>query len=99
MMNACFVQQGERSWRDNFLASTSLPGYNRHYSGGVWYRPPNQEDREDETLYRQIGAALCSKALVLKGGFNHHDICWRDDTVGHKPEGSWNMLMTAFFSK
>ncbi|GAB0208907.1 hypothetical protein GRJ2_003356400 [Grus japonensis] len=51
---------------------------------GVCYRPPDQEDRVDEALYRQIGAASCSKALVLMADFNHPDICWRDNTAGHK---------------
>ena len=51
---------------------------------GVCYRPPDQEDQADEALYRQIGAASCSQALVLMGDFNHPDICWRDNTAGHK---------------
>ncbi|GAB0176242.1 hypothetical protein GRJ2_000089400 [Grus japonensis] len=51
---------------------------------GVCYRPLNQEDQADETLYRQIGAASCSQALVLMGDFNHPNICWRDNTAGHK---------------
>ncbi|KAF1441782.1 hypothetical protein FQV07_0011647, partial [Pygoscelis papua] len=48
------------------------------------YRPPDQEDRADEALYRQIGAASHSQALVLMGDFNHPDTCWRDNTAGHK---------------
>ncbi|KAM9591177.1 uncharacterized protein ACIBXB_006074 isoform 2-T3 [Morphnus guianensis] len=51
---------------------------------GVCYRSPDQEDRADEALYRQIGAASCSQALVLMGDFNHPNICWRDNTAGHK---------------
>ncbi|GAB0181373.1 hypothetical protein GRJ2_000602600 [Grus japonensis] len=51
---------------------------------GVCYRPSNQEDRVDEALYRQIGAASCSQALVLMGDFNHPDICYTDNTAGHK---------------
>ncbi|GAB0187326.1 hypothetical protein GRJ2_001197900 [Grus japonensis] len=51
---------------------------------GVCYRPPNQKDRADEALYRQIGAASCSQVLVLMGDFNHPNICWRDNTAGHK---------------
>ncbi|GAB0193896.1 hypothetical protein GRJ2_001854900 [Grus japonensis] len=38
----------------------------------------------DEFLYRQIGAASRSQALVLMGDFNHPSICWRDNTAGHK---------------
>ncbi|GAB0203333.1 hypothetical protein GRJ2_002798900 [Grus japonensis] len=51
---------------------------------GVCYRSPYQEDRAEEALYRQIGAASHSQALVLMGDFNHSDICWRDNTAGHK---------------
>ncbi|GAB0207575.1 mitochondrial enolase superfamily member 1 [Grus japonensis] len=51
---------------------------------GVCYRPPDQGDRADEALYRQIGAASCSQALVLMGDFNHPDICWRDNTAERK---------------
>ena len=51
---------------------------------GVCYRPPDQEERADEALYRQIGAASRSQALVLMGDFSHPDICWRDNTAGHK---------------
>ncbi|GAB0176447.1 mitochondrial enolase superfamily member 1 [Grus japonensis] len=51
---------------------------------GVCYRPPDQGDRADETLYRQIGAASCSQALVLMGDFNHPDICWRDNAAERK---------------
>ena len=38
---------------------------------GVCYRPPDQEDRADEALYRQMGAASRSQALILMGDFNH----------------------------
>ena len=51
---------------------------------GVCYRPPDQDERADEALYRRIGEASRSKALVLMGDFNHPDICWRDNTAGHR---------------
>ncbi|GAB0209248.1 hypothetical protein GRJ2_003390500 [Grus japonensis] len=51
---------------------------------GVCYRPPDQGDRADEALYRQVGAASCSQALVLLGDFNHPDICWRDNAAERK---------------
>ncbi|GAB0209553.1 hypothetical protein GRJ2_003421000 [Grus japonensis] len=51
---------------------------------GVCYRPPDQGDQADEALYRQIGAASCSQALVLMGDFNHPNIYWRGNTAGHK---------------
>ncbi|PKU41722.1 rna-directed dna polymerase from mobile element jockey- hypothetical protein [Limosa lapponica baueri] len=53
-------------------------------TAGVHYRPPDQGDREDEYLYRQIGAASYSQTLVLLRDFTHPDICWRDNTAGHK---------------
>ena len=51
---------------------------------GICYKTPNQEVRVDEALYRQIGAASCSQAPVLMGEFKHPNICWRDNTAGHK---------------
>ncbi|GAB0187084.1 alpha-actinin-2 [Grus japonensis] len=51
---------------------------------GVCYRPPDQEDRVGEALYRQIGVPSRSQALVLMGDFSHPNICWRDNTAGHK---------------
>ncbi|GAB0203375.1 hypothetical protein GRJ2_002803100 [Grus japonensis] len=53
-------------------------------TAGVCYRPPDQGDGADEALYRQIGAASRSQALVLMGDFNHPDICWRDNAAEHK---------------
>ncbi|KAM9608247.1 uncharacterized protein ACIBXB_000772 [Morphnus guianensis] len=50
----------------------------------VCYRPPDQEDQTDEAPYRQLGAASHSQALVIMGKFNHPNICWRDNTAGHK---------------
>ena len=50
----------------------------------VCYRPPNQKYWADEAVYRQIGAASHSQALVLMGDFNHPIIFWRVNTAGHK---------------
>jgi len=55
----------------------------------VCYRLPNQEDQADKALYRQIGAASCSQALVIIGDFSHPSICWRDSTASHKQ--SWRL--------
>jgi len=51
---------------------------------GVCYRPPDQDKRVDEALCRHIGEASHSKALVFMGNFNHPNICWRDNTAGHR---------------
>jgi len=53
----------------------------------VCYRPPGQEYRADEALWRQTGAASCSQSLVLVGDLNHPDICWWDNTAGNKQSG------------
>ncbi|KAJ7407514.1 hypothetical protein BTVI_63030 [Pitangus sulphuratus] len=44
----------------------------------------DQENRVDEVLYRQVSAASHLQALLLMGDFNHPDICWRDNTAGHR---------------
>ncbi|KAK4817029.1 hypothetical protein QYF61_026035 [Mycteria americana] len=54
---------------------------------GVCHSPLDQENRADEALYRHIGAASRSEALVLMGDFNHPGICWRDNTAGHNQFG------------
>jgi len=51
---------------------------------GVCYWPSDQDERVDETLYRQIGEASRSKALVLMGDFNHTGICWMYNTASHR---------------
>jgi len=67
---------------------------------GVCCRPPDQEGRADEGLYRQTVAASYSQALLLMGDFNHSDICWWDNTVSIRYPGiSWNVLMITSFSK
>ena len=50
----------------------------------VYYRLPDQEDGAVQALYRQIGAASCSQNLLLMGDINHPDLCWGDNTAGHK---------------
>ena len=42
----------------------------------VCYRPPNQDEEVDKTLYRQLGEVSRSLPLVLVGDFNFPDICW-----------------------
>ena len=51
---------------------------------GVCCRPPDWEEQADEVLYRHIGAASHSLGLVYLGNFKQPDICWRDNTAGHK---------------
>jgi len=67
---------------------------------GVCYRPPDQEDRADEGLYRQIGAALVhvpwsswgtSTIPISVGGTTQQGIS--------NPGGSWSALMITSSSK
>ena len=48
---------------------------------GFWYRPPNQDEQVDKTLYRQLGEVSRSLPLVLMGYFNFPDICWIYNTA------------------
>lgn len=43
---------------------------------GVCYRPPNQDDEDDEFFYKQLADVSKSPALVLAGDFNLLDVCW-----------------------
>lgn len=49
---------------------------------GACYRLPGRAEAAGEALTGQVGAASCSRALVLMGDFG--ETCWRDDTAGHK---------------
>ncbi|PKU34188.1 dtw domain-containing protein 2 [Limosa lapponica baueri] len=51
---------------------------------GVCYRLPDQKEQVDEAFYRQLEVASHSQALVLMGDLNYADICWRNNTAGHK---------------
>ena len=48
---------------------------------GVCYRPPNQDEEVDKTLYRQLGEVSRFLPLVLTGDFNFPDICWIYNTA------------------
>ena len=54
---------------------------------GVYYRPSNQDEEVDKTLYRQLGEVSRSLPLVLMGDFNFPDICWIYNTADR--EESW----------
>jgi len=51
---------------------------------GVCYRPPDQEEQADEAFYRQLKAASHSQAQVLMWNLSHPNVCYRDNTAGHK---------------
>ena len=51
---------------------------------GVCYRPPNQDEKADEILYKQLGEVLQSLALVLMGDFSLPDVCWKYNTAERK---------------
>ncbi|GAB0190175.1 mitochondrial enolase superfamily member 1 [Grus japonensis] len=48
---------------------------------GVYYRPPDQDEKADEALYLQLEVASRSQALVLMG--DHPDICWKGNKASH----------------
>lgn len=52
---------------------------------GVCYRLLGQEKEIAKHFYRELKAASKSPAPVLVGDFNYPDICWRHNTVKHKP--------------
>lgn len=43
---------------------------------GVCYRPPNQDEEVDKTLYRELGEVSDSLPIVLVEDFNFADVCW-----------------------
>ena len=51
---------------------------------GICYRPPDEEEEVDEAFFIELEEASCSQALVLMKDFNHHQVCWKDNTAGHK---------------
>ncbi|PKU38936.1 hypothetical protein llap_10761 [Limosa lapponica baueri] len=50
---------------------------------GVYYRPPDQEEKVNEAVYRQQEIASQSQALVLMGSFDYSDIWCKDSTARH----------------
>ncbi|KAK4831885.1 hypothetical protein QYF61_020032 [Mycteria americana] len=46
--------------------------------------PPNQDEETDELVYKQLGEASRSLALVLVGDFNLPDVCWKYNTAERK---------------
>lgn len=66
----------------------------------VCCRSSNQEDWEDEALYRETGMASCSQVQIIMRNFSHPNTRWRGNTAGTtNPGGSWNALMIIPFSK
>lgn len=43
---------------------------------GVCYRPSNQDEEVDKTLYRELGEVSESLPIVLVEDFNFADVCW-----------------------
>ena len=51
---------------------------------GVCYRPPNQDEKADEVVYKQLGEVSRSLAFVLVGDFNLPGVCWKYNTAERK---------------
>jgi len=60
--------------------------YKGHPVVGVCYRPQDQREPVDKAFLLQLQEALHlhNGELVLKGDFNHPDICWEKNTVSCK---------------
>lgn len=54
---------------------------------GVYYRAPDQQEEADDTAYRQLKLASQLQALVLRGYFNHPNICWKGSRTRHSQSG------------
>jgi len=50
----------------------------------VCYRLSVQKEDADEALFRRLEEATHLQAFHLMGDSNHPDICWSDNTEGHK---------------
>jgi len=48
---------------------------------GVYYKPPDQGEPNDEAFFLQLQEILRSQSLVLLGDFSHPNICWKSSTV------------------
>ena len=46
---------------------------------------------------RQLEAASRLEALILKGDFNHPNICWRSNTAGHKQSRKFLESISDYF--
>ncbi|XP_050797305.1 uncharacterized protein LOC127045326 [Gopherus flavomarginatus] len=51
---------------------------------GVYYRPPNQVEEVDEAFFKQLTKSSKAQDLVVMGDFNYPDICWENNTAGHR---------------
>lgn len=49
---------------------------------GICYRPHDEEEVYDAFI--QLDETSCSQAFVLVKDFNHHNVCWKDNTAGHR---------------
>lgn len=47
----------------------------------LWVRVQKRTGKVDETLQTDKNSLMF---LDLMGDFSHHNICWRDNTAGHK---------------
>lgn len=70
---------------ESLRVRTKVKAETRGITVGVCYRPLDQEEQENETLYRQTGASSPSQTQVLLEDFNPPSICCTDNTAGNKP--------------
>uniref|UniRef100_K7EXH4 Endonuclease/exonuclease/phosphatase domain-containing protein n=1 Tax=Pelodiscus sinensis TaxID=13735 RepID=K7EXH4_PELSI len=51
---------------------------------GVYYRPPTQVEEVDEAFFKQLTILSKAQDFVVIGDFNYPDICWENNTAGHR---------------
>lgn len=61
---------------------------------GVYFRPPDQEEKVNKASYTQLKVASWSQLLVIMVDFNHSDICWEDHTPTHKQFSFRSLVIT-----
>ena len=52
---------------------------------GIYYRPPNQGENEDETFEKQIASVSRKCDVVVMGDFNCPDISWETNSAKSGP--------------
>ncbi|GAB0176922.1 mitochondrial enolase superfamily member 1 [Grus japonensis] len=50
---------------------------------GIYYQPPNQDNKTDEAIFGSLKQALGQQNLVLMSDFICPDICWKNNTAAH----------------
>ncbi|GAB0202510.1 hypothetical protein GRJ2_002716600 [Grus japonensis] len=82
-MTSCSAWNSTWGWMRSLWVRIKGSTGAREVIAGICYRPPKQEDRADEALYRQEQPHVHKPWSSLRD-FNHPAIGWRDNAAGHK---------------